>query len=66
MVWPKRSDVGALDSRPEDEIYLYCYKGKRSMTALRKLQDHGFKHLKSLTGGIDQWAQEVDTSLPRY
>jgi len=51
---------------PEEEIYLYCYKGKRSMTALQKLQAHGFKHLKSLAGGIDRWSQDVDPSVPRY
>lgn len=51
---------------PEDEIFLYCYKGKRSMTALKKLQGSGFKHLKSLAGGIDGWAVEVDPSMPRY
>ena len=51
---------------PDDEIYLYCYKGKRSLTALKKLHEHGFKHLKSLEGGIDRWAQDVDTSMPRY
>ena len=51
---------------PEDEIYLYCYKGKRSMTALKKLQDHGFQQLKSLSGGIDGWAEQVEPSMPRY
>ena len=50
----------------EDDIYLYCYKGKRSMTALKKLKEKGFTHLKSLAGGIDKWAEEVDPSLPRY
>jgi adenylyltransferase/sulfurtransferase len=49
-----------------DEIYLYCYKGKRSMTALKKLQEHGFKNLKSLAGGIDRWSLDVDSSVPRY
>ena len=51
---------------PEDEIYLYCYKGKRSMTALKKLHDKGFRNLKSLAGGIDTYAAEVDKTLPRY
>lgn len=50
----------------EDDIYLYCYKGKRSMTALKKLQDAGFKHLHSLAGGIDKWAVDVDPNMPRY
>jgi len=52
--------------KPDEEIYLYCYKGKRSMTALQKLQERGFKRLKSLAGGIDRWSQEVDPSVPRY
>jgi len=51
---------------PEAEIYLYCYKGKRSLTALKQLQERGFKHLHSLAGGIDRWAQDVDPSMPRY
>jgi adenylyltransferase/sulfurtransferase len=52
--------------KPDDEIYLYCYKGKRSMTALKKLQERGFTRLKSLAGGIDRWSQEVDPRVPRY
>jgi adenylyltransferase/sulfurtransferase len=51
---------------PSGEIYLYCYKGKRSLTALKKLQERGFTHLKSLSGGIDRWSQEVDPRVPRY
>ena len=51
---------------PDDEIYLYCYKGLRSMTALKKLKDKGFTKLHSLAGGIDTYAAEVDPSLPRY
>ena len=54
------------DLNPEEEIYLYCYKGKRSMTALKKLQERGFSNLRSLAGGIDQWAVDVDNSMPRY
>ena len=30
------------------------------------LQQLGFKSVKSLVGGIDRWAQEVDTQIPRY
>jgi adenylyltransferase/sulfurtransferase len=52
--------------KKEDDIYLYCYKGKRSMTALKKLQEAGFKHLHSLAGGIDKWATDVDKTMPRY
>lgn len=59
-------DSFIAELRPDDDIYLYCYKGKRSQTALKKLQERGFKHLKSLAGGIDRWSQEVDPKVPRY
>jgi len=51
---------------PEEDIYLYCYKGKRSITALKKLKAKGFTKLKSVAGGIDRYAQEVDPDMPRY
>ncbi len=51
---------------PEDDIYLYCYKGKRSLTALKQLKERGFKHLHSLAGGIDKWAEDVEPEMPRY
>ena len=56
--------IAELD--PNADIYLYCYKGKRSMTALQQLHDRGFKHLHSLAGGIDRWAKDVDPDMPRY
>ena len=52
--------------KKDDDIYLYCYKGKRSMTALNKLKEAGFKNLHSLAGGIDKWAVEIDPKIPRY
>lgn len=51
---------------PDEDIYLYCYKGKRSMTALQRLHERGFKRLHSLAGGIDKWAEDVDPDMPRY
>ena len=47
-------------------IVLYCYKGVRSMTALKELKKEGFSNLQNLAGGIDRWALEVETSMPRY
>ncbi len=51
---------------PNDEIYLYCYKGTRSMKALKKLYGAGFRHIKSIEGGIDRWAELIDPAMPRY
>lgn len=56
--------IAELD--PKEDIYLYCYKGVRSMTALKKLHEKGFRNLHSLVGGIDAWAEEVEPEMPRY
>jgi molybdopterin/thiamine biosynthesis adenylyltransferase/rhodanese-related sulfurtransferase/molybdopterin converting factor small subunit len=49
-----------------DEIVLYCKSGVRSARALNTLRQLGFRKLWNLSGGITGWAQDVDTSLPRY
>lgn len=48
------------------EVVVYCHWGMRSLDAAFLLQQLGFKSVKSLVGGIDQWAQEIDTQLHRY
>ena len=51
---------------PYAEIVVYCHKGMRSFDAVHLLQQLGFKWVKSLVGGIDRWAREIDTDLQRY
>ncbi len=47
-------------------IILHCHHGMRSMSAALYFQQQGFTNLANMEGGIDQWAIDVDTSLPRY
>jgi adenylyltransferase/sulfurtransferase len=52
---------------PKDaRLVLHCKAGKRSMRALQFLRDQGYANLKSVRGGIDAWAADVDPSVPRY
>ena len=51
---------------PGVEVVVYCHWGMRSLDAAFLLQQLGFKSVKSLVGGIDRWAQEIDTQLLRY
>ena len=56
-----------IDSIPADqEIVVYCHHGTRSLYATAYLHQNGFGDAKNLTGGIDQWAAEVDPTLRRY
>jgi len=48
------------------EIVVQCRSGGRSADVIRELQQHGFKKLLNLEGGINRWAREVDPSLPVY
>lgn len=59
---PKRIDE--LD--PSKEIVVHCKSGGRSARAADFLRNHGFKSIKNLVGGIDDWAEKIDPSLPRY
>ena len=56
--------IGELDTA--EEIVLHCHHGMRSMKALELLRTAGFKKLKSLKGGIDDWADKIDPAMPRY
>ena len=49
-----------------DEIVVHCKAGVRSLKAAKALIDIGFKNVKSMRGGIDEWAETIDPSIPRY
>jgi len=51
---------------PDDEIVLHCKAGVRSMKALKALEEMGFSNLKSMRGGINEWSEKVDSSVPLY
>jgi len=40
--------------------------GMRSLDAAAYLRGHGFVNVKSMCGGIDAWAEQIDSSLARY
>jgi molybdopterin/thiamine biosynthesis adenylyltransferase/rhodanese-related sulfurtransferase len=50
---------------PRAEIVTVCHKGQRSLMAQQLLQGAGFQ-ARSLTGGIDAWAAEVEPGMARY
>jgi adenylyltransferase/sulfurtransferase len=56
--------LSELDSA--DEMVIFCKSGSRSARGLELLASAGFKKVKNLKGGINAWANEVDTSLPLY
>lgn len=55
QTWPK-----------ETAIVTICHHGVRSLDAAAYLRGHGFANTRSMMGGIDAWAVEIDSSIPRY
>ena len=51
---------------PNQAYYLHCRTGVRSLQALQFLRERGFKHLKSVKGGIAAWSDEIDPTVPKY
>jgi adenylyltransferase/sulfurtransferase len=49
-----------------EQIILYCHHGMRSERAASFLARIGFTNVSNLVGGIDEWSQRVDPSVPRY
>jgi molybdopterin/thiamine biosynthesis adenylyltransferase/rhodanese-related sulfurtransferase len=63
--------LGSLPQRfteldPNQQVYLHCKSGKRSMKALQFLREQGFKYVKSVKGGIEAWSDEIDHSVAKY
>ncbi len=50
---------------PGVEVVTVCHTGKRSLMAQQLLQGAGFR-ARSLAGGVERWAVEVDRELARY
>ena len=61
-----QSRVGELEPHRDSEIVVHCHHGGRSLRVAMWLRQQGFSKAASMAGGIDQWAQEIDPSLPRY
>ncbi len=56
--------LGELDaSRPTACL---CHHGARSQRVAAFLAGNGFAQVANVAGGIDAWAQELDTAVARY
>lgn len=58
--------VGELEPYRDSEVVIHCHHGGRSLKVASWLKQQGFQNAKSMAGGIDEWAQLIDKSLPRY
>lgn len=55
-----------LEPYRQRQIVVHCHHGGRSLRVTRWLRQQGFTLTQNMAGGIDQWSQEIDPSVPRY
>ena len=56
--------LGEVD--PRAEVVTICHHGARSAQAGALLRAAGFSRVRSLSGGIDGWAREIEPGMARY
>ncbi|HWO89787.1 MAG TPA: molybdopterin-synthase adenylyltransferase MoeB [Gemmatimonadales bacterium] len=56
--------VSELD--PSAEYVTICHTGRRSLQAAQFLKASGVDRVRSLKGGVESWAVEIDKSMARY
>jgi len=51
----------------KEDIVVICHHGSRSLQVAQYLEDYGLDNkILNLEGGIDSWAERIETNLPRY
>lgn len=50
----------------DKEVIVICHHGVRSQQAANFLVQVGFKNVSNLSGGVDAWSLECDSSIARY
>lgn len=51
---------------PERPLVCVCHHGGRSMQVAIFLERNGFSTVFNLSGGVDAWALQVDSTMARY
>lgn len=60
------SRVGELAEHQGQRVVVHCHHGGRSLRVAQWLRGQGFAQACSMAGGIDQWSQQIDPTIPRY
>lgn len=58
--------VAELEPLRDERIVVFCHHGMRSLRMVEWLRGQGFENVLSMTGGIDQWAREIEPGMARY
>lgn len=51
---------------PAKPVAVICHSGGRSARVAGFLAENGFREVANIEGGIDDWSNDIDASIPRY
>jgi len=64
---PMRQVPTALEElEPDQPTVVICHHGIRSRQVCFYLEQAGFSNVINLEGGVEAWAQDIDSDMPRY
>lgn len=67
LFMPMQSIPQRLNELPQDRtIACLCHHGMRSQQVAAFLLNRGFENVINISGGIDAWSVELDTSVATY
>lgn len=55
-----------LEAHRGKHVIVHCHHGGRSLRVVQWLRQQGFDQAQSMSGGIDQWAAEIEPRMARY
>jgi rhodanese-related sulfurtransferase len=58
--------LAELEPGKDGRIVVHCHHGGRSQRVTHFLRQQGFSQAQNMSGGIDAWSEQVDSSVPRY
>ena len=58
--------VAELTPHKQRRVIVHCHHGGRSLRVAEWLRQQGFTGAQSMSGGIDQWAAEIEPGMARY
>jgi rhodanese-related sulfurtransferase len=60
-------ELQGLEARADaGPLIVYCHHGVRSLNVVHWLREQGIEACQSMSGGIDAWSLQIDSSVPRY
>lgn len=61
----KREGYEDLIGSKDDPVVVVCRYGNDSQRAVARLREHGYQ-ARDIIGGLNQWTETVDSSVPKY